>query len=60
MLLCLRHPVCLDVRHMARSEVHRGLTDGLSPDQWRQMDALTTRRGETSQSSLAWLRGMPE
>ena len=42
----------------ARSQ--RRLTDGLSAEQRRRLDALTKRRAETSQSWLAWLRQMPE
>ena len=41
-------------------EVQRRLTDGLSADQRRRLDALTQRRAETNQSWLAWLRQMPE
>ena len=52
--------LCIDVRYQARREVRRRLTDGLSPDQRRQLDALTSRREETSQTWLAWLRQMPE
>lgn len=52
--------LCLEARHRARREVHRRLTDGLSAEQRRRLDALTARRGETSGSWLAWLRGMPE
>jgi TnpA family transposase len=52
--------LCIDVRHEARREVRRRLTDGLSPDQRRQLDVLTQRREETSQTWLAWLRQMPE
>jgi hypothetical protein len=52
--------LCIDLRYEARREVRRRLTDGLSPDQRRQLDALTQRREETSQAWLAWLRQMPE
>jgi hypothetical protein len=36
------------------------LTDGLSTEQRRRLDALTQRREETNLSWLAWLRQMPE
>jgi TnpA family transposase len=52
--------LCMEVRHRARREAHRRLTDGLSADQRRRLDALTTRRGDTGQSWLAWLRQTPE
>jgi TnpA family transposase len=52
--------LCIDVRHQARREVQRRLTDGLSADQRRRLDELTRHRGENSQSWLAWLRQMPE
>ena len=52
--------LCIEVPHQARREVHRRLTDGLSADQRRQLDALTERRGDTGQSRLIWLRQMPE
>jgi TnpA family transposase len=52
--------LCIDVRYEARREVRRRLTDGLTPDQRRQLDELTQRREETSQTWLAWLRQMPE
>lgn len=52
--------LCVEARHQARREVHRRLTDGLSADQRRQLDRLTQRREETSQSWLAWMRQMPE
>lgn len=48
--------LCMEVRHGARREVHRRLTEGLSADQRRRLDALTGRRGDTSQSWLVWLR----
>ena len=51
---------CIDLRHEARREVHRRLTNGLSADQRKKLDALTERRGETSQVWLTWLRQMPE
>ena len=46
------------IRRAGRSQ--RRLTDGLSAEQRRRLDALTQRRAETSQSWLAWLRQMPE
>jgi hypothetical protein len=52
--------LCVEVRYRARREVQRRLTDGLSAEQRQQLDALTQRREETSQSWLAWLRQMPE
>jgi hypothetical protein len=51
---------CMAVRHRARREVQRRLTAGLSVDQRKQLDALLSRRDETNQSWLAWLRQMPE
>jgi hypothetical protein len=47
-------------RYQARREVQRRLTDGLSVEQRRRLDALTQRRAETNQSWLAWLHQMPE
>jgi hypothetical protein len=52
--------LCVKARHHARREVHSRLTDGLSAEQRRQLDMLTERRPETSQSWLAWMRQMPE
>jgi TnpA family transposase len=52
--------LCTDVRHRARQEVHRRLTDGLSAEQRRRLDALTQRREESGQNWLTWLRQMPE
>src|SRR5271166_783923 len=56
--------LCIEVRHQARRDVHRRLTDGLSAEQRRRLDALTQRREEggqeTSQTWLTWLRQMPE
>jgi hypothetical protein len=52
--------LCVEARYQARREVQRRLTDGLSADQRRRLDALTQHRGETNQSWLAWLRQMPE
>ena len=51
--------LCIDLRFRARRETDRRLTDGLSPEQRRQLDALTQRRVESSQSCLGWLRQMP-
>ncbi len=51
---------CVEVRHRARREVQRRLTEGLTADQRRQLDALPGRRENTNQSWLAWLRQMPE
>jgi len=52
--------LCSDARHQARREVHRRLTDGLSAEQRRRLDALTHRRDNDGQSHLTWLRQMPE
>ena len=52
--------LCTRVRHQARREVHRRLTDGLSAEQRRKLDELTERREDTGQSRLVWLRQMPE
>ena len=51
---------CLNVRHRARREVQRRLTNGLTADQRKQLDALLTRRDDTGQNWLTWLRQMPE
>ena len=51
---------CIDLRHHARREVHRRLTNGLSAEQRKKLDALTERRDEASQVWLTWLRQMPE
>ena len=50
---------CIDLRFRARREIERRLTDGLFPEQRRQLDALTQRRVESGQSCLGWLRQMP-
>ena len=52
--------LCVDLRFGARREIERRLTDGLSPEQRHQLDALTQRRAETGQSRLGWLRQMPQ
>lgn len=52
--------LCSDARHQARRDVHRRLTDGLSAEQRRRLDALTHRRDNDGQSHLTWLRQMPE
>jgi hypothetical protein len=52
--------LCVDLRSRARREIERRLTDGLSPEQRRGLDALTQRRAETGQSWLGWLRQMPQ
>ena len=52
--------LCAELRRVARREAHRRLTEGLSAEQRRGLDALTQRRKETSLSWLAWLRQMPE
>ena len=48
------------MRYRARRELERRLTDGLSAEQRRRLDALTTRRPEAAHSWLAWLRHMPQ
>ena len=52
--------LCAELRHRARREAYRRLTDGLSIEQRRRLDALTGLREEGSLSWLAWLRQMPE
>jgi TnpA family transposase len=52
--------LCVTVRYRARRELERRLTEGLSAEQRRRLDALTTRRSEAAHSWLAWLRQMPE
>ena len=52
--------LCAELRHQARPEVYRRLTDGLTAEQRRRLDALTQRWEETSQNWLTWLRQMPE
>ena len=52
--------LCTELRHQARREVHRRLTNGLSAEQRKCLDALTERREETGQVWLTWLRQMPE
>jgi len=52
--------LCIEVRHQARREVRRRLTNGLSAEQRNRLDALTGRREETGQSWLTWLQQMPE
>jgi len=42
--------ICIDLRFRARREIERRLTDDLSPEQRRQLDALTQRRAESGQS----------
>ena len=44
----------------ARRETYRRLTNGLSIEQRRGLDALTQLRPEGSVSWLAWLRQLPE
>src|SRR6516165_3104551 len=51
--------ICIDLRFRARREIERRLTDDLSPEQRRQLDALTRRRAKSGQSWLGWLRQMP-
>jgi hypothetical protein len=52
--------ICIDLRFRARREIERRLSDGLSHEPRRQLDALTQRRAETGQSWLVWLRQMPQ
>jgi Domain of unknown function (DUF4158) len=52
--------LCIDVRHRARREVYHRLTDGLSAEQRKRLDALTRRRDDSGQNWLSWLRQMPE
>jgi len=52
--------LCVDLRFRARREIERRLTDGLSPEQRRRLDALTQRRADTGPSWLGWLRQMPQ
>ncbi len=52
--------LCAALRHQARREVHRRLTDDLSAEQRRRLDALTQHRENSSQNHLTWLRQMPE
>ena len=52
--------LCTELRYAARREAHRRLTNGLSAEQRRRLDALTECRDESSLSWLAWLRQMPE
>jgi len=51
---------CTDLRHHARREARRRLTNGLSAEQRKRLDALTQRREESGQTWLTWLRQMPE
>jgi len=52
--------LCAELRHRARREAHRRLTDGLSADQRKRLDMLTQRREDTGQSWLTWLQQMPQ
>lgn len=52
--------LCVEVRHKARTEVYRRLTNGLSAEDRRRLDALTARREPNGQNWLTWLRQMPE
>jgi hypothetical protein len=52
--------LCAELRHQARRDVHRRLTDCLSAEQRRRLDALTHRRDGGGQNQLTWLRQMPE
>ena len=48
--------LCLVARHQARKRIHLDLTDGLSANQRKWLDALATQRPGSGQSWLAWLR----
>ena len=48
------------MRYDARRETHRRLTQGLSVEQRKGLDALTAHREGSNLSWLAWLREMPE
>jgi hypothetical protein len=52
--------LCANLRHHARREAYRRLTNGLSAEQRKRLDALTQRREEGGQTWLTWLRQMPE
>jgi hypothetical protein len=52
--------LCAELRHRARREAHRRLTDGLSADHRKRLDMLTQRREDTGQSWLTWLQQMPQ
>ncbi len=52
--------LCGALRHQARREVQLRLTDGLSAEQRRRLDALTHRRDGGGQTHLVWLRQMPD
>ena len=52
--------LCADLRHQARREVHRRLSQGLSAEQRKCLDELTRRRENTGQNWLTWLRQMPQ
>jgi len=52
--------LCAELRHKARREMYRRLTNGLSADQRKRLDALTERRDDTSLVWLTWLRQVPE
>src|SRR4051812_9223725 len=47
--------LCAELRNHARREAHRWLTQGLSAEQRRRLDALTQRQKETGHSWLTWL-----
>jgi Domain of unknown function (DUF4158) len=52
--------LCADLHHGARREAHRRLTEKLSAEQRKRLDALTEHREGSSLGWLAWLRQMPE
>lgn len=52
--------LCAELRHRARREAHRRLTDDLSADHRKRLDMLTQRRKDTGQSWLTWLQQTPQ
>ena len=52
--------LCAQLRHRARREVYRRLTDDLTAGQRQRLDALTQHREKSHSSWLAWLSQMPE
>ena len=52
--------ICGELRTLARNEVHRRLSEGLTAIQRQRLDALTERRDTSGQNWLTWLRQMPQ
>jgi TnpA family transposase len=52
--------LCADLRRNARKETYRRLTNGLTIEQRKRLDALTKQRENTSVALLSWLRQMPQ